>query len=523
METRNASVSDVAVTGILRPGVNCWRVERTPRFYCIQDAADYFRLVRQAMLLAKHSIFTLGWDTAAAADLLPGEHPPDGPTTFKELVAHIARRNRDLRVQILTWDYASVYALERDPFARLKFQWGTPSNVTFAFDGQHAAGGSHHQKIVVIDDALAFCGGIDLTGHRWDTCAHEVTEPRRVNVEGHPYGPYHEVGALGDGALARALGELARERWRAVGVTDLPPVAPADGRDLWPETVEPDLRDVNVAISRTMPAIGDKPEIRECEALFVDSIAAARRSIYIESQYCTNDQLGATLGARLREPDGPEVILVSPQECHGWLEQNTVGTFRAVVFKHLLDADTHRRLRLVYPAASVSQCVPVFVHSKVMIGDDSFLRIGSANFSRRSMSVDSECDLAIDAAGDARVEEGIRRVRHRLVGEHLGLEVDEVAGALARAGSLRALIDARASEDRTLARVEVPPVTETPDIVRDVADPAEPIDLATTLESLVGADDRRPPAWRRWLSAAATRLRPRGRARAGQRRRAAFG
>ena len=523
MEKRNASVADRGVTGILRPGVNCWRVEKTPRFYCIQDAADYFRLVRQAMLLAKHSIFTLGWDTAAATDLLPGEHPPDGPTTFKELIAYIARRNRDLRVQILTWDYASVYALERDPFARLKFQWGTPSNVTFAFDGQHAAGGSHHQKIVVIDDALAFCGGIDLTGHRWDTCAHEVTEPRRVNVEGEPYGPYHEVGALGDGALALALGELARERWRAVGVTDLPAVAPAGGRDLWPEGIEPDLRDVNVAISRTMPAVGDKPEIRECEALFVDSIAAARRSIYLESQYCTNDELGVTLAARLREPDGPEVILVSPQECHGWLEQNTVGTFRAVVFKTLLDADTHGRLRLVYPAASVSQCVPVFVHSKVMIGDDSFLRIGSANFSRRSMSVDSECDLAIESAGDARVEEGIRRVRHRLVGEHLGLDVDEVADAVARAGSLRALIDARASEDRTLARVEVPPVTETPEVVRDVADPAEPIDLATTIGNLVGADDRQPPVWRRWLSAAGMRLRPRGRARAGQRRRAAFG
>jgi phospholipase D1/2 len=514
---------EVAAPTILRPGVNCWRVERTPRFYCIQDAADYFRLVRQAMLRAKHSIFTLGWDTAAAADLLPGEHPPDGPTTFKELVAFIARRNRDLRIQILTWDYASVYALERDPFARLKFQWGTPPNVTFAFDGHHATGGSHHQKIVVIDDALAFCGGIDLTGHRWDTCAHEVEEPRRVNVEGEPYEPYHEVGALGDGALAGALGELARERWRAIGVTDLPPVAPDDGRDLWPDGIEPDLRDVNVAISRTMPAVGDEPEIRECEALFVDSIAAARTSIYLESQYCTNDELGAALAARLREPDGPEVILVSPQECHGWLEQNTVGTFRAAVFRQLLDADTHGRLRLVYPAASVSQCVPVFVHSKVMIGDDTFLRIGSANFSRRSMSVDSECDLAVESAGDPAVEAGIRRVRHRLVGEHLGLGVDEAARAVSAAGSLRALIDRRASEDHTLARVEIPPLGDTPEVVRDVADPAEPIDLATTLGALVGADERRPPVWRRWLSGAGARLRPRGRARAGQRRRAAFG
>ncbi len=516
-------MTEVAAPSILRPGVNCWRIERAPRFYCIQDAADYFRLVRQAMLQARHSIFTLGWDTAAAADLLPGASPSEGPTTFKDVVAYVARRRPELRVHILTWDYASVYALERDPFARLRFQWGTPANVTFTFDGHHATGGSHHQKIVVVDDALAFCGGIDLTGHRWDTCAHEVTEPRRVNVEGEPYGPYHEVGAMADGALARALAELARERWRAVGVTDVAAPAPSSDLDFWPKDIEPDLTDVDVAISRTLPSVGDTPAIRECEALFLDSIAAARASIYIESQYCTNDKLGATLAARLREPDGPEIVLVSPQECHGWLEQQTVGTFRARVFRQLLDADRYGRLRLVYPAASVAQCVPVFVHSKVMIGDDTFLRIGSANFSRRSMSVDSECDLAIESGGDARIEAGIRHVRNRLVGEHLGLSPDEAARALEHAGSLRALVDARAAEDRTLARIEIPPVSDTPEVVRDVADPDEPIDLATTIEHLVADDAPKPPPWRRLLSTLGLRFRPRGRARAGQRRRAAFG
>ena len=181
------------------------------------------------------------------------------------------------------------------------------------------------------------------------------------------------------------------------------------------------------------------------------------------------------------------------------------------------------RARNRTPAASVAQCVPVFVHSKVMIGDDTFLRIGSANFSRRSMSVDSECDLAIESGGDPRIEAGIRRVRNRLVGEHLGLAPDDAARALDRAGSLRALVDERAGEDRTLARIEVPPLSDTPEVVRDVADPDEPIDLATTLEHLVADDAPKPPAWRRLISSLGLRIRPRGRARAGQRRRAAFG
>ena len=173
--------------------------------------------------------------------------------------------------------------------------------------------------------------------------------------------------------------------------------------DLWPADLTPDLTDVDVAIARTLPDSETQPAIRECEALFLDSIAAAKRTIYIESQYFTNDTLGAALAARLREPDGPEILVVTPQECHGWLERNTMGAFRDAVFRQLIAADAHRRLRIVYPAASRAQNVPIFVHSKVMIVDDELVRIGSANFSRRSMGVDTECDLAVDAGGDPRV------------------------------------------------------------------------------------------------------------------------
>ena len=66
----------------------------------------------------------------------------------------------------------------------------------------------------------------------------------------------------------------------------------------------------------------------------------------------------------------------------------------------MIAADTYGRLRLVYPAASRAQDVPTFIHSKVMIVDDELVRIGSANFSRRSMGVDTECDLAVEAGGD---------------------------------------------------------------------------------------------------------------------------
>jgi phosphatidylserine/phosphatidylglycerophosphate/cardiolipin synthase-like enzyme len=180
---------------IIQPGKNCWRVDRASRFYCVQDAAAYFRLVRQALLNARKTVFSLGWDITAHIDLDPGVAASDAPTRLDELLAFIARRRPQLRCYILTWDYGALYTLERDPLTRWRLGWRMPRGVRLGFDDHHPLGACHHQKIVVIDDQLAFCGGIDLTGHRWDTREHRPEEPARKTPLGVAYGPYHEVQA----------------------------------------------------------------------------------------------------------------------------------------------------------------------------------------------------------------------------------------------------------------------------------------------------------------------------------------
>jgi phospholipase D1/2 len=470
---------------IIQPGRNCWRVERASRFYCIQDAADYFRLVRQALLNARKTVFSLGWDITAHVDLDPGVAAPDAPTRLDRLLAFVARRRPHLRCYILTWDYGALYTLERDPLTRWRLGWRMPRGVRLGFDDHHPVGACHHQKIVVIDDQLAFCGGIDLTGHRWDTSAHRLEEPARTNLLGAPYGPYHEVQAMVTGPAASSLGVLARDRWRALGENRMPSLDESTA-DLWPSDITPDLTDVDVAIARTMPASESRPAIRECEALFLDSIALAKRTIYIESQYFTNDKLAGALAARLRETDGPEVILISPRECHGWLETTTMGAFREGAFRQLIAADAYKRLRLVYPIASRSKDVPTFVHSKVMIVDDVLARIGSANYSHRSMGMDTECDLAVDAGGDAGARAGVRHVRDRLLAEHLGLSVADVARGIEQGGSIGAFIDARESAERTLVRIELSEQATPPSAaLRSAADPDEPVAFSAPIASMV--------------------------------------
>lgn len=504
MSTAVRRVDPPGSAAIAVPGRNCWRVEHADAFSCIQDAADYFRLIREALLRAQKTVFILGWDIFAGVDLLPSPDAhldrrgrekrkrKDAPTRLDQLLDYIARRRPRLRCYILIWDYAALYTLERDPWSRWKLGWRSHRHIRFGFDDNHPVGGSHHQKIVVVDDALAFCGGIDLTSHRWDTSAHRVNEPARLNANGTPYGPYHEVQAMLSGSAAASLGLLARERWQALGERKIPPVN-RSADNLWPGDLVPDLTDVDVAIARTIPASTAQPAVRECETLYFDQIAHAKQTIYIESQYFTNEALADALGNRLREQNGPEVIVVSPAECVGWLERSTMGAFRHEVFRRLIAADRHKRLRLVCPTASRTQNVPVFVHSKVMIVDDTIVRIGSANFSRRSMGVDTECDVAVEARGQSHVSAGIRRIRDRLVAEHLAMPVEAVTSRLEH-GSLCALIDSRADAEHTLVPIELTlgEDAESSEALRAVADPAEPVAYGSSATELVPLSTTRP-------------------------------
>jgi phosphatidylserine/phosphatidylglycerophosphate/cardiolipin synthase-like enzyme len=478
---------DRASTAILTPGRTCWRLDRADRFRCIQDGADYFRFVLDAILKARHTIFILGWDIAGRVNLLPGHEHAGEPVRLDELLAFVAKRNPRLRCYVLIWDYGSLYTLERDPLSRFRLGWRTPRRVRFGYDDHHPFGASHHQKVVVVDDRLAFSGSLDLTGHRWDTSEHRVDEPARVTPTGKAYTPYHEVQAMLEGPAAASLGELARDRWRILGAKKLPPVQPV-ADSLWPRDVEPDLVDVDVAISRTVPGSADTPPVRECETLFFDSIEAAKKTLFIENQYFTSERLGAALAARLAEPDGPEVVVISPHECHGWLEKTTMGAFRETVFRRLRAADTHGRLRLVYPMASRARDVATFIHSKVMVVDDDLIRIGSANFSNRSLGMDTECDISVEALGSQRLQLGIRAMRDRLIGEHLGVDADTIGREYDRLGSLRAVIDAHAGGDRALLVIEpVDDLEEPTEAVRDAADPAEPAGFGPEIDRLLPA------------------------------------
>ena len=238
------------------------------------------------------------------------------------------------------------------------------------------------------------------------------------------------------------------------------------------------MENVPVAIVRTQPAYDGISGIREVEQLYLDSIAAARQSIYIENQYLTADRVGAALAECLAQRDGPEVILVLGFNTEGWLARNSMDMLRVKLIKKLREADRHDRLRVYYPDIPGAGNNYLNVHAKVMIVDDCMVRVGSSNLDNRSMGFDTECDLAIEAAGEARIEQAIARFRDRLLGEHLDVAVEKVAQARAASGSLIAAIETLLGPGRSLKPLEpvLPAISEALlDEVR-LADPEAPMD-----------------------------------------------
>jgi phospholipase D1/2 len=488
---------------LLEPGATCWRLETARRGAVLIDADAYFRALRYAVAAAREHVFIIGWDVDSRTRLTPDKRPDDGlPATLLPFLKAVLSRRPQLQVYIVAWDFSVIYALEREFLPTLTFARAHP-RLHFRLDGSHALGAAHHQKLVVIDDRLAFVGGIDLTIRRWDRAAHSWHDAQRVDPDGEPYAPVHDLQVCVEGDAARALGELARGRLsralesQADRALAVPPLAAASAApELWPPFVRVDFASTLVGISRT----GTQPgELREIEALTRRALASARRYVYIENQYLTSAAAADAIYASLQPASGPEIVIVLPKYECGWLERSSMGVLRARVLQGLRSADRHGRLHLYHPTLPAEVGESMNVHAKLLIVDGRLLKIGSANLSNRSLGLDTECDIAIEAEADEPralgTRRAIERVLHELLAEHLALTPAECAAHLAQGGTLRELIEARAGTPRCLAplpETQAPVPLDLGSLGDWVVDPERPMAAETFVQGLLPVELRYP-------------------------------
>lgn len=422
---------------LLRPGENCWKSENAERASLLIDGEEYFRAVRNAMMQARSRIVMQSWDLDTRVEMHDTQGEVTGPLALGPFIEWLVKRNPGLHIYILRWDIGSLKTLGRGLTFWTLLRWIFHPRIHLKLDRHHPAMASAHGKVISIDQGTAFCGGIDVTERRWDTREHHDHNPRRAPPGGDDYGPWHDASMIVQGPVARALSEYSEKRWKSAGGRDMVPPHPT--AHSWPDYLEPQFRNVEVAIARSQPEMSDQVEVREIERLFLDMIASAKRWIYAESQYFASSAIADAIEERLSSDDCPEIVLLNPVTADGPIESAIMQPQRAVLLEKLKEHPNAGRLQVYHPITAQGE--EIYCHAKIMIADDDMLRIGSANLNNRSMGLDTECDLALCSKGDEAMQSRIAEVRADLLGEHLSQPVEAILSRLEETGSLIDVIE----------------------------------------------------------------------------------
>lgn len=440
---------------ILRPGRNCWNIQRVRTTGLLIDGHDYYFAFYHAAQRAKNYILISGWQFDSDVRLLRGDdaHGAGRSSGFLRFLNSLCEEKQELHIYILAWDFSIVFMMEREWLQEWLFNWSTNERIHFLFDNNHPIGASQHQKFVVIDGCLAFTGGMDICASRWDDRQHKPYNPDRIDSDNKPYGPYHDVQAYHTGPLAQQLAGLFARRWRHLTneSLDLPVLWNGCGSEMEGGVV---LHANRVGVSRTQAKTFDSVQdsIVEIKNLYCDAIGAAEKLIYIENQYFSSYAVCNALIERMRAANMPrlQIIIVLPKKPQALLEEMSVGITQAKLLRSLREtaAQTGHALGIYYTAA-VSESgieIPVYIHSKLLLVDDRFMTVGSANTTNRSMGLDMELNISWEATSllQLKLIRSIRQTRITLLSEHAGITQCEECNGLRGVSGLVERLDALA-------------------------------------------------------------------------------
>jgi phosphatidylserine/phosphatidylglycerophosphate/cardiolipin synthase-like enzyme len=379
-----------------------------PRAGCsveiLVDGSEALPRLAEELARASSHVHLAGWFVTPDFELTRGGDPVE----LRSLLARLAER---VPVRVLLWAGSPLPLFHPDrrdvDGARHALTFGT--KIQFAADAKERPMHCHHEKIVVIDDRVAFVGGIDLTtyaGDRWDTPAHEA----RGSVG------WHDALAVLRGPIVSDVAEHFRERWQSVTAESLPP----------PKKPSP-AGEVEAQLVRTVPEhvydVVRDGDFRILEA-YMRAFRSARELIYLENQFLWSSEIAEILQGKLAHPptDDFRIVLVLPANPNDGAD-DTRGQLA-----DLIDCDGGAGRLLACSLYALGERGPqqVYVHAKIGIVDDRWLTVGSANLNEHSLFNDTEVNVVTCDAGLAR------GTRLRLWAEHLQRPQAEISGSAAR-------------------------------------------------------------------------------------------
>ncbi len=368
------------------------------------DGAEALPRLAKELRGAKSHVHLAGWFVSPHFRLEAG----GSRTQLRELLAELAER-LDVRVLLWAGSPLPLFRPDRQDVEATLHGLTFGTKIRSATDKKERPLHCHHEKIVVIDDKVAFVGGIDLTTLAGDR--NDSSEHRAKGELG-----WHDAAVLLRGPALTDVAEHFRMRWHEVAEEELPPVRAVRRAG-----------STDVQVVRTIPenvySAVPRGEFRVLEA-YTRALRSAERLVYLENQFLWSSEIAEILQRKLESPphDDFRIVLLLPADPNNGAD-DTRGQLA-----DLLDCDrgAGRVLACTVRALGENGPCPVYVHAKIGIVDDRWLTVGSANLNEHSLFNDTElnvvtCDPAL-----------ARSTRLRLWSEHLELPESEIEGDPAR-------------------------------------------------------------------------------------------
>jgi phosphatidylserine/phosphatidylglycerophosphate/cardiolipin synthase-like enzyme len=349
------------------------------------DGAEVLPRMVHDVRASKSHVHVTGWF------FTPTFRMGDGGPTLGELLADAARR---VDVRVLAWAGAPLplFHPDRGEVRQMRDELTRGTGIQMQLDSRERPLHCHHEKVVLVDDRVAYVGGIDLTslgGNRLDSSLHEP----RSGIG------WHDASFRLEGPIVADVAEHFRLRWMG----PLP-----EPRDPEPAGV------VEAQLVRTVPEnVYDGLPRGEFTILesYMRALRSAERFVYLESQFLWSPELIEILAGKLRDPPHPDfrVVVVLPAHPNNG-KDDTRGQLGVLVEAAKQGGGEERFLActLFQPGG-----ISVYVHAKIGIVDDRWLTVGSANLNEHSLFNDTELNVVL------RDEAFVRAARLRLWEEHL--------------------------------------------------------------------------------------------------------
>ena len=395
------------------------------------DGEPAFRRICEAVEAARHRV----WVTIAFVDR--DAQLPDGRGTAFDVLDRAAARGLDVRV--IFWREPELPGLlpDSEHFAGTdeEREWLRARDARFRARWDHLPDYCHHQKSWVLDAGepgeLAFVGGINLDRG-------SIVQPGHPPRAGGP--SVHDVYLEVAGPASTDVAHNFVQRWNETSDRDRPdgcwPDAASAAPLPYPSRPARPAGEVPVQIARTIragtyaarvaapdaepfPIAGGEASILE---QYLAAIDGARHGIYIENQFLGSPAILEHLALAVARD--VEVVFLLPGAPMDAVRDTRARGGRAALFFDALAALGERpnfTLAALATRDAGGVAHDVYVHAKMMLVDDGWATIGSANVLTRSFHADTELNASFWHP------ETVRALRTELLAEHLGVDTGELA------------------------------------------------------------------------------------------------